>query len=137
MVSVRLRRACRVRGAWSVAWILWVVVAATAGQASAQKSASQIVEDLNRDAMEQYNALDINKAGAMLEEALRVAQQGGVTGPVLAHTHINFGVVLIGGVGDQNAGLNAFVTALCTDPNVQLDPLTSTPDIQSLFASAM
>ena len=140
MVSVGLRRASRVRGAsvaWSVAWVLWVVVAATAGQASAQKSASQIVEDLNRDAMEQYNALDINKAGAMLVEALRVAQQGGVTGPVLAHTHINFGVVLIGGVGDQNAGLNAFVTALCTDPNVQLDPLTSTPDIQSVFASAM
>src|SRR5687768_1501241 len=44
-----------------------IALALAASVATAQQSAPQIVENLNRDAMEAYNALDINKAGAMLE----------------------------------------------------------------------
>jgi hypothetical protein len=142
MASVGLRKICIAVRAWwlAFAFLLLASIAVSgvaAAPAAAQKSAQQVVEDLNRDAMEAYNALDINKAGAMLEEALRVAQDGGIVGPQLARTHLNFGVVLIGGVGDQNAGLNAFVAALCADPAAQLDPLTSTPDIQAVFTAAM
>ncbi len=133
MASVGLRGTIR---AWVAVIAMGAVVGLASVAAAAQKSPQQVVEDLNRDAMEAYNALDINKAGSMLEEALRVAQEGGVVGPALARTHLNFGVVLIGGTGDQNAGLNAFIAALCADPSVQLDPLTSTPDIQGVFTAA-
>lgn len=86
--------------------------------------------------MEAYNNLDIERAGSMLEEALRVAQEGGVQGPLLAITNLNMGIIYIGGLGDNDGGLSYFVAALCADPAVQLDPLTSTPDIQSVFQVA-
>lgn len=105
--------------------------------ARAQQTAEQAVEALNREAMEAYNALDINKAGSMLEEALRIAYEQGVAPGLLARSHVNLGVVLIGGLGDQDAGLDSFVQAVCIDPNVQLDPLTSTPEIQSVFDVAI
>lgn len=109
----------------------WLACVASASAQSAQ----QVVEDLNRGAMEAYNAMDINKAGSMLEEALRVAQQG-VTPQVLALTNLNLGVVYIGGLSDVDNGTKYFVDAVCADPSVQLDPLTSTPDIQNAFTAA-
>jgi hypothetical protein len=108
------------------------VCASTAGAQAPQ----QVVEDLNRDAMEAYNNLDIERAGSMLEEALRVATEAGVQGPLLALTNLNMGIIYIGGLGDNDGGLGFFVAALCADPSTQLDPLTSTPDIQSVFQVA-
>jgi len=100
------------------------------------QSAQEVVEGLNRDAMDAYNNLDINKAGSMLEEALRIAQDNGVVGPLMAITNLNLGIVYIGGLGDQDGGLGYFVAAMCADPSVQLDPLTSTPEIQLTFTQA-
>jgi hypothetical protein len=106
-------------------------------RAAAQGNPLQIIENLNRDAMEAYNALDINKAQGLLEQALQVAMQANVVGPLLARTQLNLGVVYIGGLGNQDAGLNSFVQAVCIDPNSQLDPLTSTPEVQRAFAAAI
>jgi hypothetical protein len=111
----------------------WVMVPAPAVEA---QSAYDIVADLNRRAMDAYNRLDIDAAGSMLEEALRVAYQGGVSGPLLAQTNMNMGVVYVGGLSDQNGGLQYFVQAVCADPSIQPDPLTSTPEIQSVFQGA-
>ncbi len=110
---------------------LWIPVFAFAGQ-----SPQQVVEDLNHGAMEAYNAMDINKAGSMLEDALRAAAEGGVSGALLAQTNLNLGMVYVGGLGDNDGGVKYFMDALCADPSVQLDPLTSTPDIQSVFQVA-
>ncbi len=104
--------------------------------AFAAQSPQQVVEDLNHGAMEAYNSMDINKAGSMLEEALRVAAEGGVTGPLLAHTNLNLAIVYVGGLSDNDGGVKYFMDALCADPSVQLDPLTSTPDIQNVFQVA-
>jgi hypothetical protein len=114
----------------------WLVLVATSTPALAQKSAQQVVEDLNREAMEAYNALDINKAGSMLEEALRVASGGGVPPQLAARTNLNLGVVYIGGLGDQDNGLGYFVQAVCLDPSIAPDPLTSSPEIQNVFGVA-
>jgi hypothetical protein len=103
---------------------------------SAQQSADQVVLDLNHGAMEAYNNMDINKAGSMLEEALRVATEAGVMGPLLAQTNMNLAIVYVGGLGDNDSGVRYFADALCADPSSQLDPLTSTPDIQSVFQVA-
>ncbi len=115
--------------------LLGLLVAVT--PVAAQKSPQQVVEELNRDAMEAYNALDINKAGSMLEEALRVSSGGGVPPQLVARTNLNLGIVYIGGLGDQDNGLGYFVQAVCMDPSVQLDPLTSTPDIQNVMNVAI
>jgi hypothetical protein len=104
--------------------------------ASAQQSADQVVLDLNHGAMDAYNNMDINKAGSMLEEALRVATEAGVMGPLLAQTNMNLAIVYVGGLGDNDSGVRYFADALCADPSAQLDPLTSTPDVQSVFQVA-
>src|SRR5689334_18900822 len=119
-------------------WIALIGLGALATQAQAQGgNAQQAVEELNRQAMEAYNALDINKAGSMLEQALQVAGQGGVYPPLVARTNLNLGIVYVGGMGDQNNGFNYFLQALCIDSSVQLDPLTSTPEIVTVFNNAM
>jgi hypothetical protein len=100
------------------------------------QSADQVVLDLNHGAMDAYNNMDINRAGSMLEEALRIAQQSGVSAPLLAQTNMNLAIVYVGGLGDNDGGVRYFVDALCADTSVQLDPLTSTPDIQSVFQVA-
>ena len=56
-------------------------------------------------------AEDIEKAGSMLEEALRVASQGGIAGPLVAQTNLNLGVVYVGGLSDRQEGLNYFIQA--------------------------
>jgi hypothetical protein len=86
--------------------------------------------------MEAYNGMDIEKAGSMLEEALRVSHEAGVMGPLLAQTNMNLGIVYVGGLSDNDSGVRYFMDALCADPSAQLDPLTSTPDIQSVFQVA-
>lgn len=99
-------------------------------------SALEVVEQLNSEAMEAYHNMDIERAGSMLEEALRVAQEGGVTGTPYAQANLNLGVVYIGGLGDQQGGASYFLVAICTDSSVSLDPLTGTPDMQTAFTQA-
>ncbi|MDD9943695.1 MAG: hypothetical protein OXU20_21820 [Myxococcales bacterium] len=113
----------------------WVLVAALSQQASAQTHQERI-EQLNREAMEAYNQLDINRAGRLLERALRLAQEGSVGGLVVAVTNLNLGMVYIGGLGDQQGGLAYFVAAICNEASIELDPLVSTPDMQQVFVQA-
>jgi hypothetical protein len=117
--------------------LLGLLSTVSASSTSAQQNAEQVVLDLNHGAMDAYNNMDINRAGSMLEEALGVAQQNGVPRPLLAQTNMNLAVVYVGGLGDNDGGVRYFADALCADPNVQLDPLTSTPDIQSVFQVAV
>jgi hypothetical protein len=105
-----------------------------ASTASAQPDAQ--IADLNAQALEAYQALDLETARAKLEEALGVAQQSGYQGPEVAQTYMNLGVVFVAGMNDRDQGLGAFVGALCFQPDAQLDPLLSTPDVQAVFAQA-
>jgi hypothetical protein len=108
-----------------------------ASHASAQKNGEEIVTKLNADALDAFNQLDINKAGAMLEEALRVSAQGGVSPGLIARTNLNMGIVYVSGLSDHDGGLPFFIAAICADPQIQLDPLTSTPEVQSVYAVAL
>ncbi len=127
-----MQRAFRFLSAWLLSFVL---AFALASPAEAQRAAQQVLE-LNRQAMEAYTNLEIDQAERLLGQALQVAQRGQVRGAPLARTHINLGVVAIGGTGDNAAGLRHFIEALAADPSVELDPLTSTPDIRSTFALA-
>jgi len=115
-----------------VALLLAVASLGLASSVAAQRPLQQVL-DLNRQGMEAYNNLEIDTAVAKLEEALRVAERGNVAGAPLARTHLNMGIVQVGGLSDNAAGLQSFTRALQIDANIQLDPLTSTPDIQTVF----
>jgi hypothetical protein len=110
-------------------------VAASAAPAAAQ-SPLQRVLDLNRQGMDAYMNLELEQAQSLLQQALQTAQSGGVTGAPLARTYLNLGVVAVGGFGDNGRGMNFFVQALQADSSIQLDPLTSTPEIQTVFQLA-
>lgn len=103
--------------------------------ADAQRPLQQVL-DLNRQAMDAYTNLNLEESQRLLNEALRVARQGGVRGAPLARTYVNLGVVAISGFGETAQGMTYFRQALQADANVQLDPLTSTPDITIAFQAA-
>lgn len=125
----------RARLILSIALAALFGIALSSAPAHAQRALPQVL-DLNRRGMEAYNNLEIEEAQSLLNQALQAAQRGGVLGAPLARTYVNLGVVAIGGMGDNGAGLEYLVQALQADPNVQLDPLTSTPDVQTMFSLA-
>ncbi len=106
-----------------------------AAPASAQRALQQVL-DLNRQAMDAYNNLEIEQAQSLLQQALDAATRGRVTGSPLARTYVNLGIVAIAGMGDNGTGLNYFVQGIQADGNVSLDPLLSTPDIQLIWTQA-
>src|SRR4051812_35337412 len=112
----RMRAALRAKVGMGVL----VLGLALASPVLGQQSADQVVLDLNHGAMDAYNNMDINKAGSMLEEALRVAIEGRVAGPLLAQTNMNLAIVYIGGLGDNDSGVRYFADAICADPSSQL-----------------
>jgi hypothetical protein len=103
---------------------------------TAAAQAEQQLVEMNREAMDAYNNLDVNRAVSVLEEAIGIAQQSGISGQLLAVTYLNLGIVQIGGLGDKQQGLDSFIKACCIDPATQVDPLLSTPDIQAQFQQA-
>jgi len=117
------------------ATLLGLVLLFMPATVSAQRALQQVL-DLNRQAMDAYNNLEIEQAMSLLQQAVQAAERGGVSGAPLARTYVNLGVVSVGGMGDNAGGLEFFVRALSIDGSVQLDPLTSTPDISSVFALA-
>jgi hypothetical protein len=113
---------------------LGLLLALTTG-AHAQMSDKKLAE-ANRVAMEAYNNLDIEAAKKTLEDAVKAAERANAHGPALARTYANLGVVLVGGLGDTAGGTDAFMRALKDDPNVEPDPIVSTPEVMTAFASA-
>ena len=124
------------RSSFVSAAFLLALAALLPATASAQPRPLQQVLDLNRQAMDAYNNLEIDQAQSLLQQALDAATRGHVTGSPLARTYVNLGIVAIAGTGDNGSGLNYFVQALQADGSVALDPLLSTPDIQLIWTQA-
>src|SRR4029079_4161095 len=103
MRSERMRRFSRALLALFAT--LWV-----SGRAAAQVDAQ--ISELNSQALEAYQALDIDAARSKLEQAVGMAQQSGYVGPVVAQTYMNLGVVLVAGQNDRDQGLAAFLSAV-------------------------
>ena len=118
----------------SLLLVALIALLCAAAPAAAQLEAQ--LSELNAQALEAYQALDLETARGKLEEALGIAQQAGYAGPEVAQTFMNLGVVFVAGMSDRDQGLSAFVSAVCFQPDVQLDPLLSTPDVQEVFAQA-
>jgi hypothetical protein len=106
-----------------------------ASAAHAQMSDKKLA-DANRVAMDAYNNLDIESAKKALEDAVKAAERANTHGSALARTYANLGVVLVGGLGDTPGGTDAFMHALKEDPNVEPDPIVSTPEVMTAFNTA-
>ncbi|MCA9601304.1 MAG: hypothetical protein R3A78_10455 [Polyangiales bacterium] len=91
------------------------------------------VLDLNRAAMEDYQNLDMDGAVDKLVRAAELAKSSNVSRSLLATSYLNLGVVYVAGFADNGRGLDAFVRALEADPSAKLDPLTSTPEVQTVY----
>lgn len=94
------------------------------------------LSDMNAEALEAYQNLEIDVAKAKLEQAIGTATQSGYVGPELTQLYMTLGVVHVAGASDHDQGFAAFLSALCMQPDVQLDPLLSTPDVQQVFIQA-
>jgi hypothetical protein len=92
--------------------------------------------DLNAEALEAYQNLDIDTAKAKLEQGIALAGQTNYVGPELTQLYMTLGVVHVAGASDHDQGLAAFTSALCMQSDAQLDPLLSTPDVQQVFIQA-
>ncbi|MDD5308822.1 MAG: hypothetical protein PHU25_16025 [Deltaproteobacteria bacterium] len=91
------------------------------------------VMQMNQQAMAAYGNLQFQQALQSLQQAQNMCQQYRVGGPTLGRTLLNMGVVEVGGFQNNAAGLEHFKQALCIDPTLMLDPLSSTPEVETLF----
>ena len=102
--------------------------------AQGDPATQQKVVGLVKAAMDAYGNLDLDNATNSLEEALGYAPDLDKT--TLARLYVAYGTIRVGGQNDNQGGQHDFVTALCLDNTVAIDPIMSSPDIDTVFAAA-
>jgi hypothetical protein len=111
-----------------------LLVILMAWPAQAQQQSKTVAVNLIREAMTAYGNLDVDTAKAKLDAALAMGAQ--LDSGTLARVHMSYGILWIGGLGDNARGQDSFVTGRCLDPSAQIDPLYSTPEIEMIFTLA-
>lgn len=111
---------------------------ASAAPAQAQDSeAVAKVRDLNKKAVDAYENLELEEARKFLMEALEMCAAEGLNRHAIkATTHLNLGVVLVGGLKQRDAGTKQFRRALEIDPNLKVPKRLINPEIQAAFDAA-
>jgi hypothetical protein len=96
------------------------------------------VKDLNKKAVDAYENLDLEEARKSLMTALEICATEGLNRHALkATTHLNLGVVLVGGAKQRDAGTKQFKRALEIDPNIRVPKRLANPDITGAFNDAI
>ncbi len=118
-----------------------LLAAALAVFAPAVAHAQQGPRDANantlvRQAMQDYQDLEIDRAIERLNIALRTCGGSGCSNAVLARVHMSMGIVRVGGQQNNQEGVAAMVRALEADPHAEPDALLATPEINEAFAEA-
>jgi hypothetical protein len=119
------------------AGVLTLLAVWLGGATARAQSVDARVRELNRDAMDAYHNLDIERAEELLVEARELGERQGASAQPLALTYLNLGVIAIGVHADNGRGLELFEDALRKHPTIRLDPMTSTPQIESVFTLAL
>jgi hypothetical protein len=93
---------------------------------------------LNREAIEEYRKLNFDEAQRLLDQALDLAANAGLTQhPIRARTYVTLGVVSAGGLKRRDVAVRLFRKALQIQPEVMLSPDLATPDVQAAFDEAV
>ncbi len=95
---------------------------------------AQIAELLD-DAREDYDMLYFEEAVASIQEGVRLAEREGIQNRDVAELHIFLGLIRHAD-GDDDLAEDAFVDALETHPDVEVDSAYMTPSVEELFNSA-
>ena len=96
------------------------------------------VRDLNKNAVEAYENLDLEEARKNLMQALELCATEGLNRHTLkAQTHVNLAVVLVGGLKQKDAAIKQFQRALEIDAAIRVPKRLSNPEIQSAFDTAI
>ncbi len=114
----------------AVGLVLWT------GEARAQMNPQTQALQLNQQAMAAYANLQIPTALALLQQAASICMQYNIRGEALARTYLNMGVIEAGGNQNNASAMEHFKKAVCVDNTILLDPLNSTPEIETLFNMA-
>jgi tetratricopeptide (TPR) repeat protein len=108
-----------------------------AAPARAQEDVLGKVKDLNRKAVEAYENLELEEARKYLMQALETcASEGLNTHPSKAQTHVNLGVVFVGGLKQREQGIRQFKRALEIDSNAKVPKRLQNPEIVAAFEEA-
>jgi hypothetical protein len=101
---------------------------AAGGDAAAQQAADHAMNDL-------FMATKFDEAKGALEKSIQKCEEG-CSDPVRGRLYRDLGVVYITGFHDTKHGTKAFKKARVLDPGIQLDPVITTPEIQTAFDAA-
>ncbi len=91
---------------------------------------------LVRQAMQDYQDLEIDRSIERLNIALRTCGSNGCSNAVLSRVHMSIGIVRVGGQQNQADGVAAMARALEIDTHAEPDTLLATPEINEAFAEA-
>lgn len=116
-----------------------LVLLAAAAPARADDSAPvEKITKLNKKAVDEFENLNFDQARKILKDALDACAKAGLeSSDVAARTHVHMGVVLFAGFKQKDEALAEFKKALEMAPDVKLDKLLATPEIQEVFDQAV
>jgi hypothetical protein len=124
---------------WRAAVLVTLATAPTTfARADAQEdTALNKIVALNKKAVAAYEALDVDSAASLLNQALRLCKSAHLDQhSATARTHLHLGVVYIGGLKYPELGLAEFREALAIDPHIQIPKSLLNPDVQAALDQA-
>jgi len=121
--------------------VLFALVALSwwASPAAAQTAEDAVakITQMNRDAVNAYQAKKFDDARKVLKQALDLAESNGLDEhPITARTHIHMGIVIIGGFKQRDLGIKQFKKALEIEPTINLTKALVTPELTDAFSEA-
>jgi len=117
---------------------LVLLAAAAPARAGDDSAAVEKITKLNKKAVDEFENLNFDQARKILKDALDACARAGVeNSDIAARTHVHMGVVLFAGFKQKDEALAEFKKALEMAPDVKLDKLLATPEIQEVFDQAV
>lgn len=127
-------------------WVMVLVLASTVAYSQPAEAQTPSVtsspallrmKQLNKKALESYDALEFEGAKKDLLEALSVAEKAAINkGKTLTSTYLILGLVFGAGLNDRINAIKYFTAALLLNANAKLDAARATPVLEEMFSSA-
>lgn len=102
-----------------------------------RRSAEIRVRMLHEEALNAYSNMEMDRSIEVLEEALNMAQQEGLTGDLPAQLNITYGTVLVLGLNRLADGRERLLAAARESVTVEPDPMLSTPLLDQLWTDVV
>ena len=127
-----------IRLAVLLAGLTWLAVAEPAHAQDENPAAVEKISKLNKKAVDEFENLNFDQARKILKDALEACSRSGLdSSQIAARTHVHLGVVLFAGFKQKDEALAEFKKALEIAPEIKLDKLLATPEIQEVFDQAV